>query len=81
LYLQTKPLPLVSTFPKIVSAPLQCYLSEPLRDAKFLDCGGKAQRRHRYSIADGASKAAWRFASRRSPKRFGCGSVALRLGG
>jgi hypothetical protein len=46
----------------------------------ILDCGGRAQRRHRFSTADRASKAAWRFASRRSPKRFGCGYAALRIG-
>jgi hypothetical protein len=46
--------------------------------ARILDCGGKAQRRHRFSTADRASKAAWRFASRRNPKRFGCGFAALR---
>jgi hypothetical protein len=37
-----------------------------------------AQRRHRFSTADRASKAAERFASRRSPKRFGCGYAAVR---
>ena len=55
------------------------YLSESSQTAKILDCGGRAQRRHRFSIAGRASKAAWRFASHRSPKRFGCGLVALRL--
>jgi hypothetical protein len=34
-----------------------------------LDRGGKAQRRHRFSCAHPAAKAAWRFASRRSPKK------------
>ena len=42
-----------------------------------LDCGGRAQRRHRFSTGDRASKAAWRFASRRSPKKFSCSYVAL----
>ena len=38
------------------------------QDAKrILDCGGRAQRRHRFSTASRASKAAWRFASRRGP--------------
>jgi len=42
-------------------------------------CQGEAQRRLErsgdtaFSTTDRASKAAWRFASRRSPKRFGCG--------
>ena len=44
-----------------------------------LDCGGRAQRRHRFSTGDRASKAAWRFASRRSPIFFGCGLAALGL--
>jgi hypothetical protein len=34
----------------------------------ILECGGRAQRRHRFLTAGRASKAAWRFASRRSPK-------------
>jgi hypothetical protein len=42
-----------------------------------LDCGGRAQRRHRLSTGDGASKAARRFASRRSPNKFSCSYVAL----
>jgi hypothetical protein len=33
-----------------------------------LECGGRTQRRHRFSPAAPASKAAWRFASRRSPR-------------
>ncbi len=40
----------------------------PSRNQIVLDCGGRAQRRHRFSTADRASKAAWRFASHRSPK-------------
>jgi hypothetical protein len=32
---------------------------------RILDCGGRAQRRHRFFVARDASKAAWRFASRR----------------
>ena len=46
--------------------------------ARILDCGGRAQRRHRFSDAPTPSKAAWRSASRRSPKDFGCGCAALR---
>ena len=36
----------------------------------ILDCGGRAQRRHRFSAdkPQPTAKAAWRFASRRSPK-------------
>jgi hypothetical protein len=35
-----------------------------------LECGGRAQRRHRFSNAATitTAKAAWRFASRRNPK-------------
>ena len=47
------------------------------RGCVSLDCGGRAQQRHRFSTGDGASKAAWRFASRRSPKKFSCSYVAL----
>jgi hypothetical protein len=60
-------------------ASLHCYPSESSKTARILDCGGRAQRRHRFSTADRASKAAWRFASRRSPKRFGCGFAVLPL--
>jgi hypothetical protein len=56
-----------------VGNALHCYPSESSKTARILDCGGRAQRRHRFSTADKASKAAWRFASCRSPKRFGCG--------
>jgi hypothetical protein len=58
--------------------------------ARILECGGSlprrsaaktgAQRRHRFSTADRASKAACPECfrgSRRSPKRFGCGYAAL----
>src|ERR1039458_4637671 len=41
-----------------------------VQQARILDCGGRAQRRHRFSTADRTSKAAWRFASRRTPKSF-----------
>ena len=44
----------------------------------LLDCGGRAQRRHRFSREDRDSKAAWRFASRRSPNKFCCSYVVLR---
>jgi hypothetical protein len=37
-------------------------------DDKDLDCGGRAQRRHRFPYGRLHPKAAWRFASRRSPK-------------
>jgi hypothetical protein len=43
-----------------------------------MECG-RAQRRHRFSGANRADKAAWRFASRRSP-RFFADYIALRLG-
>lgn len=43
----------------------------------FLDYGGRAQRRRRFSTADRAFKAAWRFAPRRSPNLFGCGWVPV----
>jgi hypothetical protein len=33
-----------------------------------LDCGGRAQRRHRFGGSSNVVKAAWRFASRRTPK-------------
>ena len=56
-----------SAFPSLRS--LHCYPSEPSRAARILDCGGSlprrsaaktgAQRRHRFSTADRASKAAW----------------------
>ena len=39
--------------------------------ARILDRGGRAQRRHRSSVSAQPSKAAWRFASRRRPKRIG----------
>ena len=58
---------------------LQCNTSESSCAARILECGGRAQRRHRFSTADRASKAAWRFASRRSPIFFGCGLAALGL--
>ncbi len=45
---------------------------------KLLDRGGRAQRRPRFAPADGASKAAWRFASRRTPKASGGVAAALR---
>jgi hypothetical protein len=35
-----------------------------------LDCGGRAQRRHRFPHGQLRPKAAWRFASRRSPKNW-----------
>ncbi len=57
---------------------LHCCPSEPASAARILDCGGRAQRRHRFSGARTPAKAAWRFASRRSPKEFACGLVALR---
>ena len=44
-----------------------------------LDCGGKAQRRHRFSAADRGSKAAWRYASRRSPKNAVAANAASGL--
>jgi tetratricopeptide (TPR) repeat protein len=42
---------------------------------RILDCGGRAQRRHRFSTANRTSKAAWHIASRRSPIFFGCGWI------
>jgi hypothetical protein len=33
-----------------------------------LECGGRAERRHRFSHVRQPPKAAWRYASRRSPK-------------
>jgi hypothetical protein len=57
---------------------LHCCPSESLRSARILDCGGRAQRRHRFWAAAARYKAAWRFASRRTPKTPGCGFAALR---
>jgi len=34
----------------------------------LVDCGGRAQRRHRFGRSSPIPKAAWRFASRRSPQ-------------
>jgi hypothetical protein len=39
-----------------------------LTDDKDLDCGGRAQRRHRFLYVLWLPKAAWRCASRRTPK-------------
>jgi hypothetical protein len=50
--------------------PSRCYPSGSSRAARILDCGGRAQRRHRFSTANRASKATWRFVSRRSPKKI-----------
>jgi hypothetical protein len=41
---------------------------EPRNTARILDCGGRAQRRHRFGTLANDVKAAWRFASRRTPK-------------
>jgi hypothetical protein len=49
-------------------------------DDKDLDCGGRAQRRHRFSYGQLRPKAAWRFASRRSPKPVVAAQAALCLG-
>ena len=38
----------------------------------LLDCGGRAQRRHRFCPSRRIPKAAWRFAPRRSPRTPGC---------
>src|ERR1017187_9041786 len=40
-------------------ASLHCYPSESSKPARILECGGRAQRRHRFSTADRVSKAAW----------------------
>jgi hypothetical protein len=48
-----------------------------LGSASVLDYGGRAQRRHRFSTIDRAAKAAWRFASRRSPKTLLLRAFAL----
>jgi hypothetical protein len=37
---------------------------------RVLDCGGRAQRRHRFGAPTNVVKAAWRFASRRTPKSW-----------
>ena len=58
-----------SHFPMNLLPPLHCCPSESLRTARVLDCGGRAQRRHRFWAAEARYKAAWRFASRRTPKR------------
>jgi len=49
----------------------------PRTGDKDLDCGGKAQRRHRFSSASLQPKAAWRFASRRSPKHVVAAQAAF----
>jgi hypothetical protein len=67
-----------SHFPMNLLPPLHCCPSESLRTARVLDCGGRAQRRHRFWAAAARYKAAWRFASRRTPKTPGCGFAALR---
>src|ERR1017187_4401605 len=36
--------------------------AEPPRSVKILDCGGRAQRRHRFRMAVTPAKAAWRCA-------------------
>jgi hypothetical protein len=48
-------------------------------DNKDLDCGGRAQRRHRFPYDRLLPKAAWRFASRRSPKSVVAAQAALGL--
>jgi len=69
-----------SAFPTGKSpAALQCYPSELSQAAKILECGGRAQRRHRFGTLTNAVKAAWRFASRRTPKSLVAASTALRL--
>ena len=42
-----------------------------------LDCGGRAQRRHRFSGLGALARAAWRFASRRSPEGVAATSATL----
>jgi hypothetical protein len=44
---------------------------------KDLDCGGRAQRRHRFPYDRLLPKATWRFASRRSPKSMVAAQAAL----
>ena len=44
---------------------------------EVLDCDGRAERRHRFSSVFRLPKAAWRFASRRSPKGLLAGPAAL----
>jgi|ERR1017187_9271890 hypothetical protein len=54
------------------------YNPAPSRtDDKDLDCGGRAQRRHRFPHCRLLPKAAWRFASRRSPKSVVAAIAAL----
>jgi hypothetical protein len=48
-------------------------------EEKDLDCGGKAQWRHRFSCAYRIPKAAWRCAPRRSPRTVVAAQAALGL--
>ena len=50
-------------------------------DRRNLDCGGRAQRRHRFRAASNHPKAAWRFASRRTPKSGGTAGNSERYSG
>ena len=49
----------------------------PRTDDKDMECGGRAERRHRFPRARLVPKAAWRFASRRSPNPVGAAQAAL----
>jgi hypothetical protein len=59
-----------------IEPALQCYNFARGRQ-RFGECGGRAQRRHRFSNVVPLPKAAWRFASRRTPKSVAAASAAL----
>jgi len=59
-----------------------CLISKPQperrnRQTEALECGGRASRRHRFSRNGSLPKAAWRVASRRSPKPAAAQRAAL----
>ena len=54
-----------------------CAPSRP--DNKDMECGGMAKRRHRFPRPGLIPKAAWRFASRRTPNPVAAAKAALGL--
>src|ERR1017187_1645245 len=64
---------------RLESGPQNLYYNPATsrRDDKDLECGGRAQRRHRFSSVVLLPKAAWRFASRRTPNPVAAAQAAL----
>jgi hypothetical protein len=51
-------------------------ICDSIRSTKDMECGGRAQRRHRFLSPGLAPKTAWRFASRRSPNSVAAAQAA-----